>query len=108
MNDEISAGMAPESLVVPQAGTGVGYDDNEWQSETGSDFELYQEIIARLNVLQEAQLVQAKTLEALTNGVNTIGEMMNSVAGAFDQIMEQVQKGGLASLLGGMMGSKKE
>lgn len=49
----------------------------------------------------------AQILEALKTGVNTIGEMMNGVAQAFDQIMTEFQKGGLAGLLGTVMGGKK-
>lgn len=49
----------------------------------------------------------AQTLEALKTGVNTIGEMMNGVAQAFDQIMTEIQKGGVAGLLGTLMGGKK-
>lgn len=45
-----------------------------------------------------------KTQEGLRDGVNTIGEMMNSVAQAFDQIMTKVNNGGIAGLLGGLMG----
>jgi hypothetical protein len=50
---------------------------------------------------------QRKKLDALTEGVNTIGTMMNQVADAFGQIMAQVQKGGLGAILGGVMGGKK-
>lgn len=48
-----------------------------------------------------------KTVEGLRDGVNTIGSMMNGVAEAFDQIMGQVQKGGIGALLGGFMGGNK-
>lgn len=48
-----------------------------------------------------------KTIEGLREGVNTIGGMMNGVAEAFDQIMQQVQKGGIGALLGGFMGGNK-
>lgn len=48
-----------------------------------------------------------KTVESLREGVNTIGVMMNNVAGAFDNIMQTVNKGGLGALLGGIMGGKK-
>jgi len=46
-------------------------------------------------------------LDAVAGVDNTIGGMMNQVADTFAQIMEQVQKGGIGSLLGGMMGGKK-
>lgn len=49
-----------------------------------------------------------KRLDSLSQGVNTIGGMMNNVAESFDQIMQQVQKGGIGALLGGMMGGKKD
>lgn len=50
--------------------------------------------------------IEAK-LERLTEGVNTIGGMMNGVAKAFDDIMTKINEGGIAGLLGGMMGGKK-
>lgn len=47
------------------------------------------------------------TQNALKEGVNLIGGMMNQVAEAFDQIMQKVQTGGIGALLGGMMGGQK-
>lgn len=58
------------------------------------------DINLRLSRMEEKQA-------ALADGVNTIGAMMNQVADAFGQIMEQVNKGGIGALLGGMMGGKK-
>jgi hypothetical protein len=58
------------------------------------------EILSRLDGIEQS-------LEALKTGVNTIGEMMNGVAGAFEQIVAEVQKGGMAGLLGSLMGGKK-
>jgi hypothetical protein len=40
------------------------------------------------------------TLSALKDGVNTIGEMANSMVQAVGGVVAQVQQGGLASLLG--------
>jgi hypothetical protein len=48
------------------------------------------------------------TQEALKEGTNTIGTMMNGVSEAFANIMEQIQKGGIGGLLGGMMGKKND
>lgn len=64
------------------------------------------QILGRLNAIEAAQMVQSETLEKLREGVNSIGGMMNDVADAFGQIMEQVSKGGIGALLGGMMGKK--
>lgn len=47
-----------------------------------------------------------KTQNALKDGVNMIGDMMNGVAAAFDQIMQKVQSGGVGALLSGFMGGK--
>lgn len=63
-------------------------------------------ILRRLNAIEAAQKVQAETLDGIRTGVNTIGAMMNEVADAFGQVMEQVSKGGIGALLGGMMGKK--
>lgn len=46
-------------------------------------------------------------IAGLKEGVNTIGVMMNSVAEAFDTIMQKVNEGGIGALLGGFMGGKK-
>jgi hypothetical protein len=85
-----------ESQIVP----GVGNND-QWEVDyelaaDGSDAD----IIARIDHM-------AADILALKEGVNTIGAMMNGVADAVGQVMAQVQKGGIASLLGGLMGGKK-
>lgn len=64
------------------------------------------DILTRLNAIEAAQMAQGKVLEGIRDGVNTIGGMMNDVADAFGQIMDQVSKGGIGALLGGMMGKK--
>lgn len=64
------------------------------------------QIVSRLNAIEAAQMVQGELLNKLVEGVNNIGGMMNEVADAFGQIMEQVSKGGIGALLGGMMGKK--
>lgn len=48
-----------------------------------------------------------QTVDSLRTGVNTIGGMMNSVVDMFQQITQQIQGGGLSSLIGGLMGGKK-
>lgn len=58
------------------------------------------EVLNRLTAIEETQ-------EALKEGTNTIGTMMNGVSEAFGQIMTQIQKGGIGALLGGMMGKKE-
>lgn len=57
-------------------------------------------VLARLDRIEATQ-------DGLREGVNTIGAMMNQVAEAFDQIMQKVNQGGIAGLLGGIMGGKK-
>lgn len=56
-------------------------------------------------VLQQSYI--RDDINALKNGVNTIGAMMNSVSDAFGQISSQIQQGGIGSLLG-MIGAKKD
>lgn len=65
------------------------------------------ELHNKLDAILAAQEVQAAVTEGIRVGVNTIGTMMNEVAEAFGKIMEEIQKGGIAGLLGGMMGGKK-
>lgn len=76
---------------------GADLSRNEPEISTASH---YDEILVRLQA-------QDEKLEALTKGVNSIGQMMNGVAKAFDDIMTKVNEGGIAGLLGGMMGGKK-
>jgi|SRR5882672_648689 len=78
-------------------------EDFEEESETTID----DEILERLESIEFSMGQHTETLDALKVGINTIGEMMNGVAGAFDQIMAEVQKGGVAGLLGTLMGGKK-
>lgn len=47
------------------------------------------------------------TVDALKEGVNTIGEMMNQVATVFDDLAGKVKSGGISALLGGFMGGNK-
>jgi len=47
-----------------------------------------------------------KTMEAQTQGINTIGDMMNHVATLFDDLAGKVKQGGIGALLGGIMGGK--
>src|SRR5882757_259000 len=100
------------------AGTGEDehgeYGEDEDFEEEFDDSETITLILNRVNNLEalyaniaDDMAKQADTLEALKAGVNTIGEMMNGVAQAFDQIMSEVQKGGVAGLLGTIMGGKK-
>ncbi len=99
----------PESQIVPAMGA-TNYPDGELLFDD-DDFEpvtpFQAEVLRRLDSLRGAIAEQANTQTELKNGVNTIGTMMNGVADAFGQIMTQVQKGGIASLLGSMMGGKK-
>lgn len=72
-------------------------DSGENRSEPESIESVLNHIVKRVDSIE-------KTQEALRDGVNTIGEMMNSVAQAFDQIMAKVNSGGIAGLLGNFMG----
>lgn len=65
-------------------------------------------ILARLDSISTRLTAIESTQEALKGGVNTIGGLMNSVHDAFNQIMTQVQQGGIGGLLGGMMGKKND
>lgn len=78
----------------------VGEDDDESVQEDAPD------VLARLNAIEAAQKLQGELLDKLVEGVNNIGGMMNEVADAFGQVMDQVSKGGIGALLGGMMGKK--
>lgn len=60
----------------------------------------------RLDAIEAATIAIKMAQNAQRDGINTIGEMMNSVASAFDQIMQKVNQGGIGALLGGMMGGK--
>lgn len=88
---------SPESQVQPTSGT--DYEETEIQAQ---DYDLF----AVLHRLETKVDEQATKLAALTEGVNTIGEMMNSVAEVFDQMMKKIQSGGIAGVLGGLMGGK--
>ena len=73
-------------------------EDNERKFESVTPFQA--EVLRRLEAIESTQ-------DNLKDGVNTIGGMMNSVAEAFDNIMQKVNEGGIGALLGGMMGGKK-
>lgn len=60
-----------------------------------------------LGRLEERLTVIEETITGLRDGVNVIGEMMNSVAEMFDQMVTKVNQGGIAGLLGGLMGGNK-
>jgi hypothetical protein len=72
-----------------------------------TDTEYHDLVLNRLELMSDIQSAQNNRIDALANGVNTIGQMMNEVANAFGQIMEQIQKGGIGGLLGSVMGGKK-
>lgn len=87
-------------------------EDFEDESDDGPSFEEVVDkdltmIVDRLSKLEALHNNIANDTAALKDGVNTIGEMMNGVAQAFDQIMTEIQKGGVAGLLGTLMGGKK-
>jgi len=90
---------SPESQVQPSVFRDEGSDESD---EQAMDVDLF-DLIHRLENKIDAQ---GKTVDGLRDGVNTIGEMMNSVAETFDQIMQKIQQGGITSLLGGLMGGK--
>jgi hypothetical protein len=74
-------------------------DVMHWSSEEDEKVNTFDaDLLVRIERIEEK-------LNGLTDGVNTIGEMMNGVADAFAQIMAQVQKGGIGGLIG-MMGGK--
>lgn len=85
--------------------TQLDNEDDEVQAYTVSDYITDESaILSDMNLRLERI---EKTVNGLRDGVNTIGQMMNGVADAFGQVMEQVQKGGIGALLGGMMGGNK-
>lgn len=63
-------------------------------------------VVPLLTVDERLTAMDAK-LDQLIGGVNIIGEMINQVYAGFGEMMQQVQTGGLSSLLGGMMGGRK-
>jgi hypothetical protein len=69
-----------------------------------SNMEIFNKLTGIESRLYSIELTQ----EALKEGTNTIGTMMNGVSEAFANIMEQIQKGGIGGLLGGMMGKKND
>jgi len=81
--------------------------EEEFDEDEPSDSETITLILNRVNNLEALYANISDDIAALKVGINTIGEMMNGVAGAFDQIMAEVQKGGVAGLLGTLMGGKK-
>lgn len=60
-----------------------------------------------LLIMEERLAAIEETIAGLRDGVNVIGEMMNSVAEMFDQMVTKVNQGGIAGLLGGLMGGNK-
>jgi hypothetical protein len=105
----------PEELEVYDVVTearDVNYEEQDEPLEEETDIHLwteeeYKDAITLLDGIATIQREQSQTLDALKSGVNTIGEMMNGVASAFEQIVAEVQKGGLGGLLGTVMGGKK-
>lgn len=95
----------PESQAVPAVNW---YDDDD---ETEPSFEEYvmgrlSSIETNMEALLKSHLGTESQITHLKTGVNTIGEMMNSVAAAADEIMTKVRTGGIGSLLGSVMGGK--
>jgi hypothetical protein len=81
-----------ESMVQPKAG--CDYCDG-----SDKDVEWDDPVQLRLDAMDIK-------LAALTEGVNTIGAMMNEVASTFATLMQKLQRDGIGGLLGGMMGGK--
>jgi hypothetical protein len=86
---------SPESTPVVR---GFDYEDDDM--EPGPLLTEFEELKLRLDNIEG-------DIAGLKEGVNTIGVMMNSVAEAFDTIMQKVNEGGIGALLGGFMGGKK-
>lgn len=84
------------------------YEDGDSEEPVEKSLDLSEMMWERLKTIDERQEEIYASIQGVKTGVNTIGEMMNSVAEAFDQIMQKVQQGGLGSLLGGFMGGKKD
>ncbi len=95
-----------------------GYDTNfgELPSESVGPAPTFEELVrgelldikfqlggmgARLNSFET-------TLNALKDGVNTIGQMANDMVQSVSAVVAQVQQGGLGSLLSGAMKGKKD
>jgi hypothetical protein len=99
-----------KELAQPLAGAGVEYEEDVQEDSYPdlNDVMLYLSTFSdRVDDLARVVKRVEGTQAALKDGVNTIGVMMNNVAEAFGQIMTEVQKGGIAGLLGSMMGGKK-
>jgi hypothetical protein len=75
-------------------------DDDDYDDSVGGELSEFEQIKLRLENIEG-------DIAGLKEGVNTIGVMMNSVAEAFDTIMQKVNEGGIGALLGGFMGGKK-
>lgn len=72
-----------------------------YTSYVTDEAELLSVVVKRLDSIEAIQKSQS-------DGINTIGQMMNSVASAFDAIMTKVNEGGIGALLGGFMGGNKK
>jgi hypothetical protein len=90
---------SPESTPV----RGLDYEDED---EDGNDVEANEFDYAMDCLNRRLDRIEGD-IAGLKEGVNTIGVMMNSVAEAFDTIMQKVNEGGIGALLGGFMGGKK-
>jgi hypothetical protein len=77
-------------------------DDGDVNSGFG-DLSTYEQLQIMHNRLDRIEQQNA----AIVEGVNTIGSMMNEFVDGFGKVMVQVQQQGIGSLLGGLMGGKK-
>lgn len=101
---ETAAPVVPAPEAIPDS----VFEHAQRMELTGAEFEVdeddlyyrdYAHVIERLECIEQS-------IEGLKTGVNTIGQMMNSVAEAFDGIMQKVNQGGIGALLGNLMGGK--
>lgn len=75
-------------------------------SETSTSEEIHVVLPPR-DIDTRLAVIESK-IDALTEGVNLIGTMMNQVADVFDQTVQKLnQPGGLSGILGGLMGGKR-
>ena len=103
--------VAPEAQVQPSVG--IDYDQLESpyalseEDETEMQAQDY-DLFTVLHRIENKLDALTGTTDGVRTGVNTIGEMMNSIADAVGQVMQKVNQGGIGALLGGMMGGKND
>ena len=102
---ETAAPVVPAPEAIPDS----VFENAQRMELTGAEFEVDEDDLydAYADVIERLERIE-QSIEGLKTGVNTIGQMMNSVAEAFDGIMQKVNQGGIGALLGNLMGGKSE